>query len=325
MYGRVLAEAGSPTNGSDERQHGSGESVSRPELHLPANRRSSPWSRRALLISVLAVVLLASLWLDPVTLGQLRGASPQPTPAPGRSPATTADRQPPPSGALTDWQSVGRDDFERIDPNGWGRAPLGGAWQFAPDSGAPSISGGAAQVAVEPGTGGQAILQDVIAHNVEVAFAVSVDALIVHSWLDLRTFMRYQPGGGAYIVELVAADNGELAIVALASLDGSTWRPLGVSAVVPDLALQPGTSLRVRAAATGIDPTQINIRVWAASAPEPDYWHVSVIDWTGPLQGSGMAGLGWQLNSGAQGAQVGPVILRFDDLVVRAADSETLP
>ena len=42
-------------------------------LRLPRNRKSSPWTRRLLVISVIVVVLLTPLWLDPWTLHELFG------------------------------------------------------------------------------------------------------------------------------------------------------------------------------------------------------------------------------------------------------------
>ena len=46
-------------------------------IRLPRRRHLSPWaSRRVLLASVVGLLLLIPLWLDPATLGELRSVTP---------------------------------------------------------------------------------------------------------------------------------------------------------------------------------------------------------------------------------------------------------
>lgn len=66
-----------------------------PRMHLPARRRASPWSRRVVLVVLAALVLSVPLWIDPMTLRELRGEAPTPA-AP-----TTPPPSPVPPEALT--------------------------------------------------------------------------------------------------------------------------------------------------------------------------------------------------------------------------------
>ena len=49
----------------------------------------------------------------------------------------------------------------------------------------------------------------------------------------------------------------------------------------------------------GSDPTTIRARAWPIGQAEPAGWQVTVVDWSGALQGAGAVGLGWRLDATA--------------------------
>lgn len=58
-------------------------------MRLPRGRNASPWSRRLLIVSLVAAVILVPIWLDPTTLRELFGGGSQPTAAPSPTPGQT--------------------------------------------------------------------------------------------------------------------------------------------------------------------------------------------------------------------------------------------
>lgn len=63
---------------------------------------------------------------------------------------------------------------------------------------------------------------------------------------------------------------------------------------------------------TGVSPTTIRAKAWAAGASEPSAWTVSSTDSTGALQAPGGIGVLTYLSSSATNA---PITLSVDDLV----------
>ena len=81
------------TDRDDDADPGSSQASGGGAVRLPRNRNRSPWTWGLLVISVIVVVLLTPLWLDPWTLEELFGGSHSPTPA-ASQPAATPDARP---------------------------------------------------------------------------------------------------------------------------------------------------------------------------------------------------------------------------------------
>ena len=73
--------------GDSDDQAGNRASGHGAHLHLPERRNASPWSKGILLVALVALILSVPLWIDPLTLAELRGAGPTPLPSP--SPTVT--------------------------------------------------------------------------------------------------------------------------------------------------------------------------------------------------------------------------------------------
>jgi hypothetical protein len=87
--------------------------------------------------------------------------------------------------------------------------------------------------------------------------------------------------------------------------------------VVPGLIVKPDQVIRVRAAATGSDPTILRVRAWSDGQQEPAYWNFGAIDWTGSLQGLGSVGVASYLGVRHPG---GRVDVNFSDLTATTTD-----
>ena len=92
------------------------------------------------------------------------------------------------------------------------------------------------------------------------------------------------------------------------------------TAITPEVALgiayAPGMAIRVRLSAVGSGTTNLSLRAWPASQPEPAAWTVSGTDSDAALQGAGGVGL-----RGYEAAAVtnGPAAMSWDDLSVSIA------
>jgi hypothetical protein len=290
-----------------------GPHASNPAVRLPSERRTSPWSRRLVLIVIVSVLLVTPLWLDPVTLDQFRGATPFPIPSVPEVAIPTVAGSPDREEVFTVSTTVARDDFERNEPIGWGAAELGGHYAPLGASELLSATEGVGTARLNDAQSGGASLPGVTAHDVEVVFDVSGDALSVEG-VFVEAILRLLPSGQSYRPTIeVAADGG--AMVTVRSSNGETETNLLPAVAVDGLLAQVGGEIRVRAQAIGSDPTTVRMRAWSPSSPEPAVWQVSVIDWTGSLQHDGAIGMGWGATSAV--TQSAPV-LRFDDLVARA-------
>jgi len=282
-------------------------------MHLPKRRHISPWSNRVLLVALLLVVaLLAPIWLDPVTLGELRGASPLPTAAPSLEPSGGRPRQTAePSGAAP--HPLARDPFTRSVAAGWGAANFGGRYE-AGGTGSLSVAEGTGWVELGSDSDGSAVLADLDVHNVQLAVSVAAPDVALDDSVALGLELRVTDG--LTYRPTVLFEDDEISVAINVIVDGQLTRIAGP--VELDAELLAADRLRMRAQATGSDPTTVRMRVWDEIGSEPPTWDISIIDWTGRLQGRGSVGLAWTriAPSGAD-VEVG-----FDDLAVQTTDAE---
>jgi hypothetical protein len=260
--------------------------------------------------SLLLVLLSTPLWLDPSALYELGwGGRPSPSVMPATTPPGPAPASPATPGVVG--AVVASDTFSRRSASGWGRAEVGGRY---------TVEGSLAGLAVEPGVGviqladgdaGSVVLLGVSVADASLELSFALDGLPREGELRLVAELRRNERGGGYRPAIAIRPDGAVIVGAGLRL-GGTEQELSTSYVVPDLTVADGDALRLRAEAIGSDPTTIRLRVWPADEPEPGFWHVSVIDWSGALQGAGALGLGWWLDS----TPSRPLTVRIDDLTL---------
>jgi hypothetical protein len=264
---------------------------------LKIRRRALPWSDRTILVvSLLVVLILIPLWLDPQTLTRVAGGNPSPSPSP-TVPGTAAPPIPAPTEApLSSAAIVATDTFARSVAPGWGAADVGGNYTVS-GSGTLSVAGGQATVTLAPNSSGQALLESVDARDVIVQHSVASDQIAVGELNDL-TLLRASDTAAYAVVVRISADDVQ---VGLQRNVGEETDQIGRFVSVPVSGVTNGR-LRIHAEASGAEPTSIKVRVWPADQSEPNTWQINLVDWTGVLQHPGAIGLGWTSTNGASGA-----------------------
>ena len=296
---------------ADSEDRGSG-----PSVRLPRRRHVSPWkSPRLLLASFVGLLLLVPLWIDPLTLDELRNVTPLPNAEASRTPAVTArpasnGATPPPGAAFA------QDSFDREVANGWGTADLGGTYSSETrDFAALSVESGAALVLAGVESSGWAALGDESTRDVDVTVQVTLShegAGTVSAGPTVRT-----SDGGMYSVRLVTSGETAALVVDLVQASSELDARLRGPVTMP-VDMAGGEPVMVRLQATGSDPTFIRARAWLAGRPEPAQWPVQVVDWTGRLQQPAGIGLSWKV----AGLPTGGTDIKFDNLLALAIDPE---
>jgi hypothetical protein len=277
---------------------------------LAARRRSLPWSDRSILLASLVIVLfLSPLWLDPVTIGEVIGEPSRSLPAPQ---APTFGMARPATGPTTnpaDIAVLARDSFARSVAGGWGSAEVGGAY-VASGAGQLGVTNGLGVASLSPDQRGQVLLPAAASRDVVFEYTVDLDHAQRTGETVVYAILRSSGETSAYRLAIhfaptvVYAGIDKLVDGAVVSLGSD----VAVTGQAPGNAIPP--ALRLRVEASGSDPTTLRLRAWPAAEPEPNEWHVSVIDWTGQLQGSGAIGIGWQTDA----RETAPVVLHFSVL-----------
>lgn len=252
---------------------------------MPRARNASPWSRRIALASIVLVVLLAPLWIDPLTLNVLRGAPAATGPLPAETLEPGGSRPRSTENAAFAWHVIS--NSPAIDSASW--LPIGGQ----------ALSG--------------AVLPAATAHDVQVAFtAASTDpAQSLQSMTG--AVLRRTADGSAYFAGTSVAADGSLTL-SVSLISPGRIHDIAVPVVVDGVTAVAGEPLRMRAEVTGIDPATINVRVWPAATAEPAYWQMSVVDWTGVLQHDGAPGIAWRTSVD------GGLASTISDVEIRSAD-----
>jgi hypothetical protein len=265
------------------------------------------------LVTLAIVAVLAPAWLDPTTFAARLTPIPA-SPAP-RTPDTHPDESPVIVGPSV---AIVRDNFARSVEGGWGDADLGGQY---------STSLGAEQFGVQSGSGlltlpaagaaASVVLPTVSVRDVDMTFAVRVDELPQGTGsLFVYALLRGTSDEQAYRPRIRIDPNGAVyAHVGVILADGS--HSLGREVLAPDVKAAPGKLIWVRAQAAGSDPTVVRVRTWEDGQQEPLYWHFTVIDWTGILQGRGSVGVSALVGMRTSGA---PFEFAFSRLLTTTTD-----
>jgi hypothetical protein len=290
-------------------------------VHLPHRRHASPWSNRAVLVvSLLIGLVLAPLWLDPVTLGELTGVRSSPTPEVSPSPAKPVNRRPASIDPSAPARTLAQDSFARRVVSGWGAADFGGAYAVTGPPDRLVVEAGVGLLSVTPAGGVEVVLPGAVGRDVELSFSFASAMLPAQAELAVHALLRDAEGGNLYRPTVHLFATGPATVTIELVTDG-VMQPLGGPIVVPDVVAMAGTPVRVRAKVSGSDPTTIRVRAWPATGSEPRYWDLTVADWTSSLQAAGAPGLGWQL----AGVPVdSSVVVQVDDLLITTTDPAPL-
>jgi hypothetical protein len=312
------------TSAGDEQTHASPAGLSSPR---PRTRwRARKWrlsDGSALLASIFLVVVLAPAYIDlPALLDDGQAAAGDPDGGAGRNGPGRAASPIPDPGNAGPATVVVRDTFSRSVQRGWGDAELGGTYSIRGVAADMSVDGDHATVRVpQPGVVRSAFLPDVSVTDADVTLSVVVEGQPVGSSVYVYGVLRRVSNTAAYRPKLFITPEGEVYAHAGAVVDGLE-RSLGRPALVPGLRHEPGDVYRLRATISDRDPTTLRVRVWDDSEPEPEFWHFSVIDWTGALSGAGSVGVAVYVGVSSTS---GATTFRFDELSVTTTDVASAP
>lgn len=262
-----------------------------------------------MLASLIGLVVLVPLWLDPMTLNELRNVTPQPV-------ASASLQVSSPIPALATFAApatiVAEDSYERAVSVGLGAADPGGDYEISGAAEQIAVIDGAATLELASGESGVALLPLAQGQQLDLTVVVDASSRPAAGEVRLALLLRRLDDGSEYRATLHMS-------AAESSLSIEVSSPAGTRTIAGPILLPDAGrgQLQMRAIVEGSDPATIRLRAWMATDPEPAYWHMSVVDWTGSLQDSGSLGIGWSLDDSPSSR---PTTLRFDDLLATSTD-----
>jgi PKD repeat protein len=203
------------------------------------------------------------------------------------------------------------DSFARTVSNGWGSAPVGGAWSAS--GSAFSVAPGTASTRLTAGAQLGGYVPGVTRTDADVLVAVGSDKVPVGGQVYLMVQGRRVSAGNEYDAKVLVNANGSVT-VRVTRLVGNVETALAGPVTVPGVVYAVGTVLDIRLQVTGTSPTTVRARVWASSGAEPSTWQVSGTDSTAALQAAGAVGVSAYLSSNATNA---PVTIRYNSFTAK--------
>src|SRR4051794_5085965 len=253
-------------------------------IHLPSRRAASPWRLALIAVAVVLVVVLAPLWIDPLTIGAVFGVHPSFSAQPLETDAVRPQTNPP----VLHGSPLADDDFGREVATGFGTSNLGGTYSLV-GTGTIFVTGGSATVSLADNAHGAALLTD--------TFVTTTDQLVT---VTLASGAPSAQGGlamranGDSLYAALVSYLGGVAKVSVESIVDGNWTTVAGPINVPEIDVaQP---IRIRADATGLDPTVIRVRAWNVGQPEPGQWAINIVDWASHMQKAGSIGVAWLIS-----------------------------
>lgn len=212
------------------------------------------------------------------------------------------------------------DSFGRTVASAWGAAESGGSWWLSGPSSSFSVANGRGQMSASTaGAMRSALLTTARARDVDITTRVSTDKTATGHGQFVYLVARRDSSGNEY--RLGARFAGSNVYLQVVRMSGATATRVGSEVPATNVSFAPGATLRLRAQASGADPTTLRMKAWADTAQEPSAWTYSVTDSTAALQLAGGLGLRSYLSSSVSNA---PVSFSYDDF--RVTDpAETAP
>jgi hypothetical protein len=237
----------------------------------------------------------------------------EPTASPTTRPSPTVATPSPTPAPVTCTSLCVNDGFGRSSADGWGTAEGGGRYALQGPAGDFTVDGSAGKVRVSaPGVGRGAYQTTVAVADLRAVVRVSTDKIATGSGQYAYIAARSGEARSAYYVGVRLSPERSVYLRSVRLADG-TEVVLGKEVRVPELAVAPGTWLRLRVEVTGAAPTMIRASVWEDGVTEANDWQFEVSDSDPRLQHAGGAGLFAYLPGSSTNS---PVTFSFDDLRV---------
>ncbi|WP_431278375.1 hypothetical protein [Leifsonia poae] len=193
------------------------------------------------------------------------------------------------------------DTLDRVQQNGWGSAPVGGAYTVSSPT-AFSANGATGVAAVpRPGASLTASLPSATATDADISTVVSIPTLPttgngVYAGVQLRS------AKGSYYQATARIDAKARLLLSVSRINGSTADQTTIAAEkVVAQNVTAGQKIAIDFRVTGTDTVSTTARAWLASQTAPD-WQVSGTDATAKkLTAAGSVGL-WSYVSGSSAA-----------------------
>jgi hypothetical protein len=194
-------------------------------------------------------------------------------------------------GATGSWSRVvASDSFGRTVDGSWGVAEAGGLYSYegwpydfgvAPGQGMIWLPG--------PGASRTAHMFSTLARDIDVAVTYGADHAATGSGVYFFTLLRRATNGSSYVMKLRFGADG-LAYGQISRRSGSADQPLTAEAQLVAGPVSIESGLRIRARASGVNPTTLSFKAWLPTDVEPSAWTMSVTDSTAELQAAGSIG-----------------------------------
>lgn len=179
-----------------------------------------------------------------------------------------------PADAADPGTNVVRDPMTRTVADGWGAAPVGGAWRIA-DARA-SVADGAGLVASRaPGATARAVLAGVATRDVQSRFMMTVKELPRTGSIYLGQAVRVG-WTDAYAARVRVQADGTAFISIIRLKDLVTAHTLAEQGFAQKL--KAGSRLQVAFEAVGSNPVNLKAKMWAVGSAEPSAWTVEARD-----------------------------------------------
>jgi PKD repeat protein len=204
------------------------------------------------------------------------------------------------------------DTFNRAAASGtWGTAQTGGAWTYVGATTDFSLTGTAGAINLGSAGATRAAYLPVNAQDVDLTYQFNVSKLptgggSVYAYGSVR-----RSATADYRIKVRIFGTGAV-YLSISQFSAGAEVTLGSELLIPGLTAVVGQDLKVHAQVSGLSPTTINARVWAASGTEPGTWQLTKMDSTVGLQGPGSVGVR-AYTSGTTANN--PIIETFDNFV----------
>jgi hypothetical protein len=256
-----------------------------PHIHLPRRRRSSPWRLAVLVVCIIGVIVLAPVWLDPLTLHEILGASSAPTSA---EPLETYAYRPATNAPVLRGSPLAADDFNREVATGFGAAKSGAGY-VQTGSGTIFVTGGRATISLDDGAAGAATLTDASLTVVDELATVQLES----GAPSARVGLAARFNDGSFYAGIIGFSGG-VASASIASVVNGEWQMIAGPVTLE--AVDAAQPIRLRFDSTDLDPTALRLRAWNVGTVEPGQWSVTILGWASQLQQPGSIGLAWSLS-----------------------------
>jgi len=214
---------------------------------------------------------------------------------------------------------VAADRFGRFVDGQWGRAEVGGAYQYAsaePRFGVRSDMGWMGLAS--PGDWQSSLLAR-STRDVDVRLQVSLSSLPKAGYARISVLLRRQASGAEFRATVIVSSRGTMSVRLTKHIGGAT-EVLGTTAELSGVSVTAGSRFWIRANVRGVVPTTLRVRTWLASRTEPSVWNLVVGDRTAALQSPGVIGI---RSSISRTTTFAPLSVQVDSLRVTDVSSST--